>query len=64
MKKIAEGVYTYKGVRVERYCGNGAYFANVYVNDYELPITVSGITQSAFKKVFNEVIKEYGGLKK
>ena len=63
MKKIAEGRYIYKGVEVERFGGTGIYIAKVYVNDKELPLTICGVTQSAFKKIFNEQVKLYGGLK-
>ena len=63
MKKIDEGRYIYKGVEVERFCGTGIYIAKVYVNDKALPLTICGATQSAFKKLFNEQIKLYGGLK-
>lgn len=63
MKKIAEGRYIYKGVEVERFCGTGIYIAKVYVNDMTLPLTICGKTQSAFKKIFNEQVKLYGGLK-
>ena len=63
MKKIAEGRYIYKGVGVERFGGTGIYIAKVYVNDKELALTICGATQSAFKKIFNEQVKLYGGLK-
>ena len=63
MKKIAEGRYIYKGVEVERFGGTGIYIAKVYVNDKALPMTICGATQSAFKKIFNEQVKLYGGLK-
>ena len=63
MKKIAEGRYIYKGVEVERFGGTGIYIAKVYVNDKELHLTICGATQSAFKKIFNEQVKLYGGLK-
>ena len=63
MKKIAEGRYIYKGVEVERFGGTGIYIAKVYVNDMTLPLTICSATQSAFKKIFNEQVKLYGGLK-
>lgn len=63
MKKLFDGVYTYKGVTVERLGGTGMYISYVYVKDLKLPIKICGATQASFKRIFNEKVAEYGGLK-
>lgn len=62
MKKLDEGIYLYKGVKVYK-LSNGNYTADILVNDYKLPITIIGATQAAFKKIFNNKVKDNGGLK-
>jgi hypothetical protein len=62
MKKLSPELYLYKGIEVHK-LSSGNYFAKVPVNDYKLPIEVIGATQASFKKIFNKVVKENGGLK-
>lgn len=62
MKKLSPELYLYKGIEVHK-LSSGNYEALVYVNDYTLPIEVIGTTQASFKKIFNKVVKDNGGLK-
>ena len=62
MKKLSPELYLYKGIEVHKLY-TGHYSALVYVNDYTLPIEVIGTTQASFKKIFNKVVKDNGGLK-
>lgn len=62
MKKIEEGLYLYKGIEVHK-LSNGNYEAKFEVNDCPLPLKVIGATQASFKKIFNNIVKNNGGLK-
>ena len=62
MNKIKEGLYEYKGVQVILLY-TGKYVATVYVNDLNIPITITDVTQKGFMKSFNRVVSENGGLK-
>ena len=61
MKKINEGLYEYKKIRVTLDL-NGNYVAKVYVKDLTLPITIVGATQKNFKDNFNRLVFEHGGI--
>lgn len=63
MKRIDYNLYMYKGVKVEYNSIKEWYIAKVYVNDLKLPLTINGSTQSSFKRIFNEQIEKYGGLR-
>ena len=62
MKKLSPELYLYKGIEVHK-LSSGNYEALVYVDDYRLPIKVTGATQAGFKNMFNIVVKNNGGLK-
>lgn len=62
MKKLSPELYLYKGIEVHK-LSNGNYEALFYVNDCRLPLKVIGATQASFKKIFNKVVKDNGGLK-
>ena len=61
MKKINEGLYEYKKIRVTLDL-NGNYVAKVYVKDLILPMTICGATQKSFKDNFNRLVFEHGGI--
>lgn len=61
-RKISEYEYMYKNCVVNR-LSNGNYVAEVSVNDCKFPIRIVGSTQANFKKIFNEVVADNGGLK-
>lgn len=62
MKKLSPELYLYKGIEVHK-LSSGNYFAKIPVNDYKLPIEIIGATQASFKKIFNNTVKNNGGLK-
>ena len=53
----------YKGIEVKYDLIKDLYVAEIHVNDWKLPLTIMGATQSAFKRIFNDTVKTYGGLK-
>ena len=53
----------YKGYSVIKDM-EGNYVAQIFVNDYVGSCEIKGATQKAFKDIFNEFIKDNGGLKK
>lgn len=62
MKKLSPELYLYKGIEVHK-LSNGNYEAKFEVNDCPLSVKVIGATQASFKKIFNNVVKNNGGLK-
>ena len=63
MRKLNEGMYIYKGVIVKVNPLTNNYEAKVDVKDYAQSIKVVGATQKDFKTIFNNIVKEYGGLR-
>lgn len=63
MKKIDYNLYMYKGIEVKYDLIKDLYVAEIHVNDWKLPLTIMGTTQFAFKRIFNDTVKTYGGLK-
>ena len=63
MRKISEGLYEYKGVEV-KVNNKGCYVAMFNVNSVVGKCKVVGTTQSSFMRLFNQFVKNNGGLKK
>lgn len=63
MRKISEGLYEYKGIEV-KVNHNGCYVAMFNVNSTVGKCKVVGTTQSSFIRLFNQFVKNNGGLKK
>ena len=63
MRKINEGLYEYKGIEV-KVNHNGCYVAMFNVNSTVGKCKVVGTTQSSFMRLFNQFVKNNGGLRK
>lgn len=61
MRKLAEDLYIYKGVIVNK-LSSGNYVARFYVNSIGGMCRVTGATQASFIKIFNNFVKDNKGL--
>ena len=61
MKKICNGIYTYKVINIIK--DHKGYHGTIITEKHTLPINIDAPTQQGFKNVLNIVIRDYGFIK-
>ena len=61
MKKIDDGLYTYKGLEITR--NDTGYHCSIMTKTHSLPIRVDAPTQNGMKNCIDNVIRQYGIIK-